>query len=90
MVDRFDLDQAGMNCPVADALQPGEPFFGRFDRPFRRARSADDDRALATPEQPIVARDLIEKTNAIAGHGRPLSRSLTQLGWPAYDLVKNR
>jgi hypothetical protein len=67
-IDRFDLDQAGMNFPVVDALQPRKPLFGCFDRPFRRTRGADHDRALTTPEQPIVSCNLVKEANAIAGH----------------------
>jgi hypothetical protein len=57
-----------VNFPVADAFQPGEPLFCRFERPFRRARRANDNRALTAPEKPSVSRDLVEEANAIAGH----------------------
>jgi hypothetical protein len=60
-LDRFDVDQAGMNFPVADAFQPGEPLFCRFERPFRRTRHANDNRALTAPEKPSVSRDLVKK-----------------------------
>jgi hypothetical protein len=82
-----------VNFPVADALQPGEAFFGGFDRPFRGMRGADHDRALATPEQPIVSRDFVEKTNAIAGHRAiflpALTRSLGPSRFACDDLDQN-
>jgi hypothetical protein len=62
-----------VNLPVADAFQPGEPLFCRFERSFRCARRTDHDRALTTPKKPIVSRDLVEEANAIAGHRAVLS-----------------
>jgi hypothetical protein len=69
-----------MKLPVGNAFQPGEALFRRFDRPFRAARQSNQDRALAAPEKPFVARDLIKKADTIARHPAFLPTVLR--AWP--------
>src|SRR5262249_48948622 len=71
-IDCFDLDQSGMNFPVANALEFGELLLSRFDRPFCAGRRPNDDGPLTAAEKLIVSWNLIHETDAIAGH---LSRS---------------
>src|SRR5215469_769144 len=69
--DRLDGNQSGVNFPAADPFELGKPFFGGLDSPFGRARRADRDHPLATAEQPLVPRDLIDEGHAIARHLSP-------------------
>src|SRR5690242_1616382 len=64
-IDHLHLDSAGVNVPIADAFQPREAFFCRFDRSFRAARPANDDRALTAMEKLPVSRDIIDEAHAI-------------------------
>ena len=55
-VHRLYFDQAGTNFPVADALEFGELLLRRFEGPFDVGSRANEYRALATAEKPIVSR----------------------------------
>jgi hypothetical protein len=84
---RFDLDQAGMDVPVANAFSPGKPLFGGLDRPLRGVGPADHDRALTTPEKPIISRYLVEEADAITRHSTgSLLRWRSLRPGPALDL----
>jgi len=68
-----------VNFPIADALESGEPLFRGLDRPFGSARRADDDRALAAPEELFVPGNFIDERHAIAVHLPPSDPTITIL-----------
>src|SRR5215472_17381074 len=76
-LDRLYGNQSGVNFPVADPFEPGEPLLGDLDSPIGCARRPDSDHALATAEQLLVPRDLIDEGHAISRHLSPLRRRET-------------
>ena len=88
--DCFHLDKGGVKFPVADAFQTREAFLGRLDRPFPRVRDADLDRPLATPEQLVIARNLVEEADAIARHRKvhPVTETLSCRGVGGRGLIE--
>jgi hypothetical protein len=65
------FDQASMDFPAADALEFGEFLLRRLKGPFDVGCRTNQYRALAAAEKPIVSRDFIHKTDAVARHLSP-------------------
>jgi len=82
-IDRFDLDRGGAKPPVLDLLHADKSFFCRLDRPLRTVRVADDDRTLAAVKDPFVARDIVEKADAVDRHLAGPGPDATNMPGPA-------
>jgi hypothetical protein len=84
-IDRFYLDEAGINLPIANGLGLGELLLRRFDRLFSIRRRSNDDRSLAAAKELIVSGNFVYAAHAIARHPSR-SQSLRHHGEPISDM----